>query len=308
MRDVTAFAPATVGNAAVGFDVLGFAVDAVGDDVTVRLVDEPGVRIVAIHGVTTDLPSDATQNTAGVGLLRMIETHGRGGFDVSIRKGIPLGSGLGGSAASAVAAVVAGNAALGGPFSPAELFEFALAGEAVASGHAHPDNVAPCLYGGVTYATRADGVSELPAPPLWVALVHPHLRVDTRAAREVLPAVVSIETAVQQMGHLTSFVDACHRRDGGLAARHCVDLVAEPHRKSLVTGFDDARRAALDAGAPAFSLSGSGPTVWAPALSPDAARDIVAAVVAAFEQHGVRSDAWISPFGATGARLVEEKA
>lgn len=304
MREATAFAPATCGNAAVGFDVLGFAVDAVGDTVTVSRRDERSVRITEITGVVRDLPTDAAQNTATVGLVKLIDDleldHG---FDVRIDKGIAIGSGMGGSAASAVAALVAANALLDTHLPDEDLFDYALVGEAVSSGHAHPDNVAPCLYGGLTYTV--DGrVRQLPTPPLYVALIHPHLRVDTRAARAALPAQIPLGLAVRQMAELAAFIDACHRSDGRAVARHSVDHLAQPHRAPLVTGFDSARDAALGAGAEAFSLSGSGPTVFALAHDIATATRVRDAVVEAFQHANVAADGWVSPFGAQGARLV----
>lgn len=285
----------------MGFDVLGVAADAVWDEVTVRRSEKPGVRIVRISDPA--LPTEAARNTASVALLAMIDELGlEFGFDVEIDKGIPLGSGLGGSAASAVGAVVAANALLDAPCAADQLFAWALAGEAVASGHAHPDNVAPCLYGGLTLTT-ARGVQVLPAPELWVALVHPHMSIETRAAREILPREVPLALAVEQMGHLAAFVDACHRRDAEAAAYHCRDLLIEPHRKSLLPGFDDAAAAACDAGALAFSLSGSGPTVFALCADEATAGAVGYAVADAFTQHGLSSNFWVCPFGTSGAEL-----
>lgn len=303
----TAFAPATVGNAAVGFDVLGFAVDAIGDRVTVERIDEPTVRIDEIDGVVTDLPTEPDENTATVGLMMMREELDLDfGFAVQLEKGIDLGSGMGGSAASAVGAVVAANALLDEPLPKARLFRHALAGEAVASGHAHPDNVAPCLYGGLTLAT-ADEVHVIPSPSLWVALIHPKLRIDTKMAREVLPDAVPLTDAVAQMGHLAAFVDACHAGDGKRAARHCVDLIVEPHRMSLVPGFAAAREAAKDAGAEAFSLSGSGPTVFALATERDVAERAGERICAAFDAAALKAEWWISEFGAPGAHIEETR-
>lgn len=300
----TAFAPATVGNAAVGFDVLGFAVDAVGDSVTVSAIDEPIVRISEIDGVVSDLPRDPAENTATVGLVALRADHDvTFGFDVSIHKGIPLGSGMGGSAASAVAAVVAANAVLGNVLSAEQMFDYALQGEEVASGHAHPDNVAPCLYGGLTYAV--DGkIRNLPTPGLWVTLVHPELRIDTKIARGVLPREIPLSTAVGQLAYIAAFVDACHRNDADAAAFYCRDLLAEPHRKALVPGFADCKSAASDAGALCFSLSGSGPTVFALSPDADAAERARLAIIEAFANSSLKAEGWVSKFGAQGARLT----
>lgn len=303
-HEVTAFAPATVGNAGVGFDVLGFAVEAVGDRVTVRRIDEPVVRVADIRGVTDDLPRNPDENTATVGLVLMREELGLDyGFEVEIDKGLPLGSGMGGSAASAVAAVVAAAELVDDPLSRESLFRYSLAGEAVASGHAHPDNVAPCLYGGLTLATGNE-VRSVPSPDLYVALVHPHLRIDTKMAREVMPKQIPLGTAVQQMGHLAAFLAGCWEGDIAAVMEHCVDLLAEPHRKNLLPGFDAARVAALEAGAGAFSLSGSGPTVFALAPSEAVAAAVADAIAEAFAGARLETDVWVSPFGADGARPI----
>lgn len=302
MNEVTARAPATTGNAAVGFDVLGFAADVIADEVTVRRTSTPGVRVTRISDPR--LPTEAARNTASVALLAMIEALGLdGGFEIEVEKGIPIGSGLGGSAASAVGAVVAANALLDEPRPLHELFAWALAGEAVASGHAHPDNVAPCLYGGLTLTTN-DVVRVLPTPDLWVALVNPQMSIETRAAREILPREIPLSLAVQQMALLAAFVDACHRRDAATCAETCRDLIVEPHRKALLPGFDDAARAARDAGALAFSLSGSGPTVFALAVDQSSANAVADAVVHAFAAVDLPSRGWSCPFGTPGARLV----
>lgn len=303
MRSATARAPATTANVAVGFDVLGFAVNVTWDTVTVTRSEAPGVRIIEIRGA--DLPTEAGRNTAGVALLTMCDELGlKFGFDVAIDKGIPLGSGLGGSAASAVGAVVAANAVLDAPRSQSELFRWALAGEAVSSGHAHPDNVAPCLYGGLTLTTEL-GVRAIPSPAgLHVALVHPDMSIETRAAREILPQEVALATAVQQMGHLAGFVDACHRGDADEAAFHCRDLLIEPHRKSLIPGFDAAAAAARRAGALAFSLSGSGPTVFALAHGEARAEEAAGAIADVFIEQGMVSTYWLAPFGTSGAEIV----
>lgn len=303
MRQATAFGPATTGNAAVGFDVLGFAAGVIGDEVTVQRVASPGVRITRLSDPA--LPTQADRNTASVALLAMIDELGlEFGFDLEITKGIPIGSGLGGSAASAVAAVVAANALLDQPCTTEQLFAWALAGEAVASGHAHPDNVAPCLYGGLTLTTAA-GVQVIPAPAeLRVALVHPDLSIETRAARELLPREIPLALAVEQMGHLAAFVDACHRGDAADAGRHCCDLIVEPHRKALVPGFDEAAAAAREAGAVAFSLSGSGPTLFALALSDAQAEEAAYQIADVLGSHGLSSTFWLCPFGTAGARVT----
>lgn len=304
----TAFAPATVGNAAVGFDILGFAVDAVGDRVTVTK-GEPGVRITQISGAHADLPTDPASNTATVGLLSMCEELALDfGFVVAIDKGIPIGSGLGGSAASAVAGVVAANELLPEPLTRPLLLSYALEGEAVASGAPHGDNVAPCLYGGLTIV-RGHGktidVVEVPTPlGLWCTVIHPDVVIETRSARDILPKQVPLATTVAQSGLLASFLAGCYSGDIERVGRSCRDLLVEPFRSQLVPGFDDARKAAMRAGALSFSLSGSGPTVFSLCDSESAATATRDAVIAVFSDHQLAANGWVSSLPAAGARIV----
>ena len=190
----TAFAPASVGNVAIGFDILGFALGALGDRVTVTRSAVPGVTISAIRGVARDISHKARDNTAGRALLALQEAARPDfGFDVQIEKGIPLGSGLGGSAASAVAAVVAANALLAQPCDRLELLKFAMAGEAVASGDQHVDNIAPSLFGGLVLTVGIDHprVKQIPVPAtIRAVVVHPHMFLATSKARAMLKRVI----------------------------------------------------------------------------------------------------------------------
>lgn len=308
-RRATAFAPASVSNLAVGFDILGHPIAAAGDRVTVRRADAPGIRIVRVSGVAGPLPEDPAANTATAGLPRMLAEHAPGlGLEVEIEKGIPLGSGIGGSAASAVAAAVAANALLPAPLATEALIPYALAGEAVASGAIHGDNVAPSLLGGLVLVRSAQpaDVVRLPAPPsLRCVVVLPALRLDTRTARAVLPAAVPMHDLVHQTANLAGVVAGCCTGDVALIARSLRDVVAEPHRAPLIPGFADVQRAAMAAGALGCSISGAGPSLFAWCdgdASAEAARD---AMVAAFAAAGVDSRGWISPVDGPGARLEE---
>ncbi|MEK7356405.1 MAG: homoserine kinase, partial [Bdellovibrionota bacterium] len=268
----TAFAPASVANVAVGFDVLGFSTSAAGDKVTVEKIDSHSIEIVSVQGVVTKVPTDPAKNTATAGLLRMQSELGlKFGFRVSIEKGIPLGSGMGGSAASAVASVVAANALLDQPLTPNELLSYALVGEAQASGSYHADNVAPSLLGGLTIARvrsltslpRVEAIS-LPVPDgVFCVLVHPQLVVETKAARGVLKADVHLKAHVEQLANLAGFVAACYRNDVALLRASLHDLVIEPQRAHLILGFSDVKDCAMKAGAIGCSISGAGPSVFA---------------------------------------------
>lgn len=314
MRRATAFAPATVANVAVGFDLLGYAIEAVGDEVTVTLSGRAGVRVAGVTDATGKIPAgaiplDPLRNTATVGLVRLLEDLRAGfGFDVEVRKGIALGSGMGGSAASAVAGLVAANALLARPLAKEELLRYALLGETVASGASHPDNAAPCLFGGLTLVTRAEPFRLVPLPipkNVFSVLVHPHVRLDTRDARGVLSAHVPLGAHVRQSANLAGFVAALYTGDLKLLGDSLADLVIEPQRAALVPGFDAVKAAALREGALGASLSGSGPSVFAWATSDDAAARARDAMVAAFREHGVEEvDAWVSPVGGAGARVT----
>jgi homoserine kinase len=262
-----------------------------------------------VTGCAGPLPADPAANTAGTAVVRLLAEHAPGmGVEVAIEKGIPLGSGIGGSAASAVAAVVAANALLPAPLPPAALFRHALAGEAVASGAVHGDNVAPSLFGGLVLVRSAEppDVVTLPAPPaLRCVLVLPRLRLDTRDARAVLPASVPLADLVHQCANLAGVVAGCFSGDLALIGRSLRDVVVEPHRAALIPGFADVQAAAMAAGALGCSISGGGPSVFAWCDGDAAAGRARAAMVAAFAASGVAAEAWVSPVGGPGARLEE---
>lgn len=309
MKDeVTVFAPASMGNVAVGYDVLGSALDGLGDRVTVRRLDEPVVRIGTITGQVTDLPTEPADNTATVALASLREAAGvDGGFEASIEKGIPLGSGLGGSAASAVGAVVAAAALLPNRWGKEALLPHSLAGEAVASGDLHPDNVAPCLFGGLVLTRAMDPPDVVPIPvPSGVrcVLVRPDRVMPTREARARLPDTIPLSDSVRQTAHLGAFIAGCYRDDLALVGRALRDLIVEPHRAPLVPGFSDVQAAALETGALGCSLSGAGPTVFAWCDGADDAAFVRDAMVNAFAQHDVPTEAWISIIPTEGARVV----
>ncbi len=307
LTSATAFAPASVGNVIVGFDILGHSVDAVGDRVSVTRIEEPLVRITAITGTDADLPLEAAKNTAGRALMALREAQSLSwGFEVQIHKGIPLGSGLGGSAASAVAAVVAANALLPTPLPKLELLKFAMEGEAVASGAAHVDNIAPSLFGGLVLTVGIDHprTKQIPVPGrIRAVLVHPHMFLSTREARGVLSKQVTLSDLVWQCANLAGFISACYTDDLDMMRDAFEDVVIEPQRARLIPGFAAVKQAAVDGGALGCSISGAGPTVFAWCEAEHAAA-ISAGMVQAFKDHGLESDAWISQMGTAGARVI----
>lgn len=304
---VTAFAPASVANVAIGFDILGFAVDALGDRVTLQRLDEPVVRINAIRGVVEDLPLEAEKNTAGRALLALVESHRLPfGFAMEIEKGIPLASGLGGSAASAVAAVVAANAMLPEPMTQIELLKVAMEGEAVASGARHADNISPSLFGGLVLTVGIDNphVKQIPVPEqIHAVIVHPHLQVATKQARAILSHTVHLSDFVWQTANLAGFISGCYTNDLELIKASLEDVIIEKQRQVLIPGFADVRAAALAHGALGCSISGAGPTLFALCLKADAPA-VRTAMVQAFRTQGIATDHWDVSLQARGAHVV----
>jgi homoserine kinase len=303
----TAFAPASVGNVAVGFDILGHAVPALGDRVRATRRAEPGVTIRAITGVVKDLPLVAEKNTAGMAVLALHRALALPfGFELEIEKGIPLGSGLGGSAASAVAAVVAAAALVEEPLDRTRLLKFAMQGEAVASGSVHADNIAPSLYGGLVLTVGIDNphVKQIPVPAsVRCVIVHPHMVLATREARAILRKSVELSDVIWQQANLAGFLAGCYTSDLPLLRESLLDVVIEPQRQVLIPGFVDVKQGALAAGAIGCSISGAGPTVFAWAEEADA-ENVRSEMVAAFRRHGLEADSWVSDIGREGARVV----
>ena len=303
----TAFAPASVANVAIGFDILGFAVDALGDRITVTRSKTPGVRIFAQSGIAGDLPTDPERNTAGRALLALnVAAKPAFGFDMQIEKGIPLGSGLGGSAASAVGAVVAANALLAKPFTKLELLKFAMQGEVVASGSMHVDNIAPCLFGGLTLTVGIDDprIKRIPVPKgICAVIAHPHMFLSTKQARAILKRDVSMADFVWQTANLAGFLSGCYTDDLDLIRECLNDVVIEPQRRQLIPGFGAVHAAAIAAGALGCSISGAGPTMFAWSLAAHA-EAVRATMVAEFARSGIETDHWVVPVESDGARIV----
>jgi homoserine kinase len=304
---VVAFAPASVGNVAVGFDILGHTVAAIGDRVRASRTGSKGVVIRSISGVVTDLPLAAESNTAGRAAMALRdELDLPYGFELEIEKGIPLGSGLGGSAASAVAAVVATAALVDEPLDRTQLLKFAMAGEAVASGSVHVDNIAPSLFGGLVLTVGIDNphVKQIPVPEsIRCVVVHPHMMLSTREARAILRKTVELSDVIWQQANLAGFLTGCFTSDLALIRESLLDVVIEPQRQVLIPGFQDVKAGAMAAGALGCSISGAGPTVfaWAEAADAEPVRD---AMVGAFRSHGLETDSWVSAIDRQGARVV----
>jgi homoserine kinase len=308
---VEVFAPATVANVASGFDVLGFALEQPGDRVRATRSELPGVRLESVEGDGGRLPRDPQRNTAAVAASRLLEALGHPfGVDLRLDKGMPLSSGLGSSAASAVAAVWAVNLLAGRPLEPEALLPFTMGAEQVACGTAHADNVAPSLLGGFVLIRSNEPVDivRLPVPSgLSAAVVHPHTEIRTEDARRILKKELRLADAVRQWGNLAALVAALYEGDLGLLSRSLQDVVAEPRRGLLIPGFDAVKAAALDSGALGCSISGSGPSLFALCASLERARNVGEAMQAEFARTGLDSDLFFSPINLQGPSVVEEK-
>ena len=260
MKGATVFAPGSVGNVGPGFDILGLAIDGIGDRVTVEL-GKTGPVIV--RGVDAELvPTDPARNAAAIAASALLSKQP---FQVTIEKGIPVSAGLGGSASSSVAGAYAAALASGDPVTREAIMLCALEGEIAVSGR-HLDNIAPITMGGLVLSRSIDPIDviPLPAPQNWsIALITPRVRIETKQARAILPQKWERESWIQQMANTSALIVAFSTGDGALARRALDDLYAEPRRAPMIPHFYDVKRAALDAGAFGCSISGSGPTIFA---------------------------------------------
>lgn len=311
-RSVTAFAPGSIGNVGVGFDMLGLAIAGAGDRVTARRTAEPGIRIVEVRGLDGEihptLTADVSGNTAGVAATALWSARGEeGGLELVVRKGIPLQSGMGSSAASAVAGAVAANALLEHPLPLRELLPYALEGEKVASGGLHADNVAPSLIGGMILCPPVllPRMISLPTPSgISSVLLHPDLLVSTAESRRKLARGYSMDQWLTQQGYLAGFIAGLASGDHDLLRCCLQDVIIEPQRAAAVPCFGSVKDAALAAGAFGSSLSGSGPSIFALCEDQSAAR-VRTAMEQACRAHGYDCQSWISPLNAPGAHLED---
>jgi len=310
---VTAFAPASIGNMAVGFDVLGLALGDAGDRVLARRTEGDRVTVAEVRGLDGEihpyLSANAQENTASIAAQALWSEHGDGGgVELKVHKGVPLQSGMGSSAASAVAAVVAANGLLEAPLQTQELLDYAIEGEKYASGGLHADNVAPSLLGGLILCPQIllPEVIRLPVPNgVSAVLIHPDLQVNTAQARRSLAKSCSTQQWVDQQGLLAGFVAACASGDVDLIARTLRDLIIEPQRKAAVPCFDVVKAAAEKGGALGCSLSGSGPSIFALCKTGDA-HNVAMAMEQACRTRGIGCESWVSPMTAPGAHIESE--
>jgi homoserine kinase len=305
---VKAFAPATVGNIGCGYDILGMAVEEPGDIVTVEKINQPGVEIKEIQGDQGRLPTAAVKNTAGVAALEFLKEFDISeGVGLTLEKNMPMGSGLGSSAASAAATLKAMAELFEKNASEQQLLQIGLKTESTACGSEHADNIAPSLFGGIVLVrSNQDGdvvLLNVPAK-LHCILVHPHIEIRTEDARKILPKTIGLGKAVKQWGNIAGLISGFYKEDYDLIGRSLQDWVIEPVRSKLIPGFQQVKDAALANGALGCSISGSGPTMFALADSREIADNISRAMQSAFLDHDLNSNIWISPVNQTGAKII----
>jgi homoserine kinase len=304
MNEITIHAPATVANMVCGFDVLGLCLAEPYDIMKVRLIDQ---KQVIIH--TTDgfpLPMNPALNTAGAPLLEMLAALNQDlGFEIFITKQIKPGSGIGSSAASAAGAVVAANELLGNIFSKEELVRFAMFGEKVASGVKHADNIAPCIYGGVTLIRSIFPLDIIPisSPPLFVTVLHPQIEVRTSDAREILRKEVLLKDAIRQWGNIAGLVAGLMMGDYELIGRSLEDVIIEPVRSILIPGFDVIKSECKKAGAIGGGISGSGPSIFMLSKDEISAHSIAAVMKSVYDQIRVSYHIYVTTVNNQGVSI-----
>jgi len=308
MKKVKISAPATVANLVCGFDILGMALNDPNDIMEVSLLDEPEIRIK--HADNYDLPVEPAKNVAGAALLALLEAcDDKIGFEVVINKYIKPGSGLGSSAASSAGAVVAANHLLGNIFSKEDLVRFAMNGEKVASGVKHADNLAPCIYGGVTLirAILPLDIIPLSAPPLHVTVVHPQIEVKTSDARQILRKEVQLKNAIMQWGNIAGLVTGFLKSDYALIGRSLEDVIIEPVRSILIPGFDEVKMNSKEAGALGGGISGSGPSIFMLSQEEKTAREVEKIMKNVFQNIGVEYKTYVTSINYEGVKVVSSE-
>lgn len=308
-NSIRVFAPASVSNVGPGFDIMGFAVKFPGDEIIIRKRNDRKLRITKITGVKTKLPVNISQNTAGVAIKAMLkELQVNVGLDIEIHKKMEVGSGIGSSAASAVGAVFAANKLLSLKQSKNQLLNFALAGESIASGAIHADNVAPALFGGFILIRSYNPIDiiRIPTPiNLYCSIVFPQIQIKTIEARRILPAEVNLKTACNQAGNAAGLIAGLITSDFNLIARSLVDHIAEPRRALLIPFYDQIRKAAFEAGAINCNVTGSGPSMFAFSDSQNKAIKIARSMEASVKQTNTKCVSYVSKINNIGPKVLD---
>jgi len=306
MNEIKIFCPATIANISCGFDVLGVALESVGDEMLVRKSHKKGIRITKLEG--QQLPMETHLNVAGVaGLALLAVSDYDGGFDIEIYKKIKAGSGIGSSAASSTGAVWAMNQLLGTPFSKLELVKFAMEGERLASDVAHADNVAPALFGGFTLVRSYSPLDVIPIPSpaeLYATVIHPQIEVKTSDSRKILKTTISLADGIKQWGNLGGLIAGLFTSDYDLIGRSLEDHIVEPIRSILIPGFDAVKSAAIENGALGCGISGSGPSIFSFSKGEKTARKVGDAMKEVYEKIGIDFDVHVSKINMNGIRQL----
>lgn len=309
MNEIRIFCPATIANISCGFDVLGVALDTVGDEMVVRKVSEQGIRITKLTG--QNLPLETEKNVAGVAGLALLEASDyKGGFEMEIHKKIKAGSGIGSSAASSTGAVWAMNELLGKPFSKIDLVKFAMEGERLASGVAHADNVAPALFGEFTLVRSYDPLDVIPIPSpdeLFATVIHPQIEVKTSDSRSVLRTKITLTQGIKQWGNVGGLVAGLFTSDYDLIGRSLVDHIVEPIRSILIPGFDEVKSEAIKTGALGCGISGSGPSIFAFSKGEVVAKKVAQRMKEVYQNIGIEYDVHVSKVNTEGVRVVSSE-
>ncbi|WP_142786181.1 homoserine kinase [Changchengzhania lutea] len=305
-NEIKIFSPATVANVACGFDVLGFCLDTIGDEMVIRKTSKKGIYITKIKGF--DLPYEAELNVAGVSALAMYDTLDIDfGFEIEIYKHIKPGSGIGSSAASAVGSVFGMNELLGKPFNKTQLTEFAIKGEAVASKCEHADNLAPAIFGGFTLVKSVSplDILEIPTPmDLYTTIIHPQIEIKTSESRALLPKDVPLRDAITQWANFGSLIHALHMSDYELIKKSIRDVIIEPQRSKLIPKFDEVKSAAIKAGALGCSISGSGPSIFSLSKGLETANKVKDAMQSVYSKLGIEFDIHVSKINVDGIKIL----
>ncbi len=304
-RVVKIHSPATVANMVCGFDILGFAVNEPYDEMQIRFSEKPGITI--INDDEYNLPTEPEKNVAGAALIAMMEEIEPGfGFELTIKKNIKPGSGVGSSAASAAGAVVAANRLLNDRFDQETLVRFAMNGEKLASGVKHADNIAPCIYGGVTLIRSIFPLDIVPltAPVLYVTIVHPQIEVKTSDARSILKHKVLLKDAIKQWGNIAGLVAGLLKSDFELIGRSLEDVIIEPVRSILIPGFDQVKQRSKEAGALGGGISGSGPSIFMLSKDQSTAFAVEKEMKSVFEKFGLDHHTYVTTMNHSGVQFV----
>lgn len=306
-EEVKVFAPGSVSNVGCGFDILGFAIDGVGDEMILKKNDENEIRINPVNGYES-LPTDPKKNVAGVAIQALLDDLGSDqGFDVEIVKNIKPGSGIGSSAASAAGAVVAANELLGRPYSRMQLVDFAMIGEEVASGDIHADNVAPATLGGfclIRGYNPLDVIHIEPPKDLWCVVIHPQIEIKTKESRELLSPEIPLKKAIRQWGNVAGLMSGLYTSNYELIGRSLEDHIVEPQRKVLIPEFDELKLSVMEAGALGCSISGSGPSVFALANGKETADVIAGAMDTVYRRTELDYKIYVSKVSEGGVKIL----